>query len=89
MRVTRIMVFASQRYRGKDGFHDRRSITLEAEIEHSDGQTGCIWDLQREADNALESWIDQHRFVEPEDPTVAKIDTSPAKPPDVIDDLLF
>jgi hypothetical protein len=81
MRVVRVQVFASQRYRGKDGYYDRRSITLEAEVESSDGQTSAIWDLQREADNALESWIEQHRFEEPPDPMLAEVEARPVTPP--------
>lgn len=98
MRVVRVQIYASQRYSSKDGYYDRRSITLEAEVESSDGETAAIWELQRRADNALESWIEKHRFVEPEDPMFAEVamppdmrrqETSPAPSVEPPDDLPF
>lgn len=89
MRIVRVQVYASQRYRGKDSLYDRRSLTLEAEIESSDGETSAIWNLQRQADNALGSWIDQHRFVEPENPMLAEVPAPAPLPSDVVDDLPF
>jgi hypothetical protein len=60
MRTVRVQVYARQKYRSKDGHFDIRALTLEAEIESSDGETGAIWELQRQCDSALESWISLH-----------------------------
>jgi hypothetical protein len=76
MRIVRVQVYAREKYRSTSGFFDIRSVTLEAEIESSDGETGAIWDLQRQADRVLESWIDEHRFVEPEDPMLGEAPTT-------------
>lgn len=87
MRIVRVQVYARQKYKAISGMYDVRSITLEAEIESGDGEVSAVWELQRRADQALESWIDQHVFVEPQpDPINAET------PPDqkaIEDDLPF
>lgn len=90
MRIVRVQVYACEKYLAENGMFDVRSISLEAEIESSDGETAAIWELQRRADNALESWIKKHRFVEPEDPMFAEVEEPAPKskvewPPSDID----
>lgn len=90
MRIVRVQVYAREKYRAENGMFDIRSISLEAEVESSDGDTAAIWDLQKQADNALESWIRLHQFVEPIDPMFAEVEPAPAKPSgDLTDDLPF
>jgi hypothetical protein len=78
MRIVRVQVYARERYKAASGMYDIRSITLEADIESSDGDTQAIWDLQRQADRALDSWIDLHR---PEASPVELVEPPPIEVP--------
>jgi hypothetical protein len=75
VRLVRIQVSARVKYRGKDGFYDTRSLTLEVEVESGDSDANAIWDAQRQLDGNLESWIDLHRGT---DPMFAEVEPAPA-----------
>jgi hypothetical protein len=68
MRTVRVQVYARQKYRSKDGHFDTRALMLEAEIESFDGSMEAIWELQRQADTALNSWIDLYSEEKSPDP---------------------
>lgn len=74
MRVVRIQVFASRRFRSESGFFDRFTISLEAEIESSDSEHDAIRRLQNQADEALDDWVVEHE--------VKAVSPEPVAPPD-------
>lgn len=86
MRIVRVQVYAREKYKAANGMFDIRSISLEAEVESSDSDISAIWELQRQADSTLESWINEHRFVETPNPIEAD---DYAKPPEPFDPVPF